>query len=114
MKKAHLDALEKNRLFDGVYAQIVAGQELMAMRVTFEPGGFAVPHSHPHEQMSIVLQGQVEFTIDGEKKMLEAGDVVSIPGHVVHSAMALKETYLIEVFTPVREDLLERFNMTRL
>ncbi|MBL9214244.1 MAG: cupin domain-containing protein [Opitutaceae bacterium] len=62
-------------------------------------------HSHPHEQVSYVLAGRVEFTVGDQTSVLEAGMVALIPGGVSHGCKALTACRILDVFTPVREDL---------
>ena len=46
-------------------------------------------HSHPHEQMGMLLEGRLEFTVGGVTRLLGPGDIWCIPGGVVHSVRAL-------------------------
>lgn len=109
MKSTHLFNEKKMALFPGIDAQIFAGDGVMVMRVQLENGAVATPHSHHHEQVSILLKGSVEFTVGDETQLFHAGDVILIPGNVMHTVKALEECELIEVFTPVREDLMARY-----
>ncbi|MFA9557850.1 cupin domain-containing protein [Evansella sp. AB-rgal1] len=84
------------------------GQKLMMMEVEFDTGGIGAEHSHPHEQMTYCLKGRLEFTIGGEKVIVKQGDSLSIPGDVIHGVVALEPSTLLDVFTPLREDLLKR------
>ncbi len=52
----------------------------------------------------------MEFTIGEEQKTLKAGDAVIIPGDAIHSAKAIVQSELLEVFSPVREDLVKRYS----
>ncbi len=61
------------------------------------------------EKPLVLFPGYVARIFAGEKKILRSGDFLSIPGDVVHSAVALVETELYEIFTPVREDLIARY-----
>lgn len=91
----------------GVKRRIFApGEGLMMMEVRFEAGAEGYLHSHPHEQMSYCLQGAIEFTIDGEKRIVRAGETVIIPSGAVHGVKALEPSALLDAFTPIREDLL--------
>lgn len=100
-------------LFPGVDAQIFSGEKLMIMHVVLAKDAIALAHAHPHEQLSLVLKGEAEFTIGDEKKLLKAGDAVSIPGNVEHSVVALVDTQVIDCFTPVRDDLIVRFGLAQ-
>jgi quercetin dioxygenase-like cupin family protein len=111
MRAVGLFQEKQHAIFPGVNGQFFVGEELMMMRVLIGKGETAPVHSHRHEQMSVVLRGRVQFTLGEETMSLAAGDVVSIPGHVVHSVTALEDSELIEVFTPVREDFVARFGL---
>lgn len=109
MHTIQLFAAEKMGLFPGIDAQIFAGKNIMVMRVELAQGAIAVAHAHPHEQLSIVLQGEITFVIGEEQKTLKTGDAVVIPSDMLHSAEAVHACELIEVFSPVREDLMKRY-----
>ncbi|MCK5058814.1 MAG: cupin domain-containing protein [Candidatus Aminicenantes bacterium] len=67
--------------------------------------GASLPeHSHPHEQVANVIEGKFEFNLAGDKRVIEPGDVVTIPSNVKHSGKAVTDCRLIDVFYPVRED----------
>ena len=62
-------------------------------------------HSHPHEQVGVVLQGELEFTIAGEVQMLRPGDPYIIPGGVPHNVkVGPQPAQVMDVFSPVREE----------
>jgi quercetin dioxygenase-like cupin family protein len=78
--------------------------EIMLVKVAFEAGGIGTLHHHPHLQISYVASGAFEITINGESKILKAGDVYNVPKNAVHGAVCLEEGILIDVFSPMRED----------
>ena len=110
MQTTHLFDEKKMELFPGIDAQILPGKVSMVMRVEMEQGAIATSHSHPHEQISVLLQGEAEFTIGEETQTLKSGDAVVIPGDVEHSVKALAPCELLESFSPVREDLVKRYS----
>lgn len=61
-------------------------------------------HSHPHEQIMIVSEGEFELTVDGETEVLRPGVVAVIPSDAEHSGRALTDCRVIDIFHPVRED----------
>jgi quercetin dioxygenase-like cupin family protein len=68
-------------------------------------------HAHVHEQMTYVLEGHLRLTVgtDGaESHDLRAGEVVVLPSNVPHAAEAMDDTRVIDVFSPPREDWLNR------
>lgn len=92
-------------IFPGVDIYTCAGQQMMLSLVEFEPHAVVQPHSHPHEQMGMLLEGELTFTIGGETRTLRPGEMWRIPGGVVHSAVAGdKPVKALDVFHPVRED----------
>lgn len=92
----------------GIERQMVVGQNVMMCRFRFAPHVVTAEHSHPHEQMTLVAQGSVKFTVSGEEHILNAGDVMYFPPHNRHGATMLDdEVILIDIFSPVREDFLK-------
>ena len=66
------------------------------------------PHSHPHEQVSYVAEGEIIFVLDDQQTHLGPGDVFLVPPGKPHSIQQLTEhVRLVDCFTPVREDFLK-------
>ena len=61
-------------------------------------------HHHAHEQIVNVLEGTYELVVDGVRHVLEAGDVLVIPGDAVHSGRSHTACRILDVFSPVREE----------
>jgi quercetin dioxygenase-like cupin family protein len=92
-------------LFPGVEIRATAGEGLMLSLVDFQPGSVVPEHSHPHEQMGMMISGRAEFTVGGVTRVLGPGDMWRIPGHVKHQVRALDgPAVALDVFHPVRED----------
>ena len=69
--------------------------------------GSAIPeHSHPHEQTGYLVSGKLEFTMEGKTFDAQPGDSWSVPENVPHSANAIEDAVIVEVFSPVREEYL--------
>jgi quercetin dioxygenase-like cupin family protein len=92
-------------IFPGVTIHTAAGQHMMLSVVDFEPHAIVQAHSHPHEQMGLLLEGELTFVIGDEKHVVRPGQMWRIPGGVVHSAIAGdKPVRALDVFHPIRED----------
>ena len=91
----------------GIRRKVMAyNEQLMLVKVEFQQGAVGALHEHYHSQISHVESGVFEITIDGEKRVLKAGDAYYIPPHVVHGALCLEPGVLIDVFSPHREDFI--------
>lgn len=67
--------------------------------------GAAIPeHQHIHQQVSMIIKGKFEITIDGQTRMLEKGMVALIPPNALHSARAITDCEVTDIFFPERED----------
>lgn len=94
-----------HEIFPGVHIFTCAGERMMLSVVELQPGSEVLPHSHPHEQMGMLLEGELRFTIDGETKVLAPGEMWRIPGGITHGCVAGKNgAKALDVFHPVRDD----------
>ena len=98
---------DKRQLLEGVHlSTLVHGEKTLMGRFRIAKG-IAIPtHSHPHEQTGFLVSGKLQFKVEDEVFKAETGDSWCIPGNVEHSADALEDSEIIEVFSPVREDYL--------
>ncbi len=89
----------------GVQIQPVIGESLMTCWIALEPGAVVPEHSHPNEQLDVVVEGSISLTLEGETRELVAGDAYVVPPHVVHGGVAGADGVLIiDTFVPVREE----------
>ena len=95
----------RHQIFPGVEIFTTHGKHLMLSLVEFAPRAVVEEHSHPHEQMGLMLEGEMEFIIDGQSHMVRPGQMWRIPGGVKHMAIAGdKPVRALDVFYPIRED----------
>lgn len=81
------------------------GERIMLSFVELKPGGAVPPHSHPHEQGGLCLEGTMEFTVGEETRVIRQGQGWMIPGGVVHSVRALESgCRALDIFSPPREE----------
>ena len=97
-------------LADGVTGRPLFGDGAMLNLIEFEPGAVVPLHSHPHEQLGIVLRGVQVLVVDGVERPLGPLEGYVLPGGVEHSAHCGAEgATVLDVFQPVREDYRERW-----
>ena len=85
---------------------LVYGQKTSLCEFRLEKGKAIPSHKHPHEQIGYLVSGQMKLIIEDEAFVVEPGDSWSILGDVEHTAECLKDSVVVEVFSPVREDYL--------
>ena len=99
------DEIEGIACAEGVVRKVLAyGKEMMCVENTFEKGAIGSLHSHPHTQITYVVEGVFEFTIDGETKIVKQGDTMLKQDGVIHGCKCLEAGILLDIFTPMRED----------
>ncbi len=108
MKRKNLKAAEKKPLLEGARATAFGGERAMVNYVELEPGTDVPEHAHPEEQLTLVLSGRIRFVLEGEETELGPGDAVWVPSGARHAVQALDASVVLDVFSPVRVDLLEK------
>lgn len=97
----------KVTIFPGVQSAMEHSAQISYGCVSLQEGVTVAVHSHPHEQWTYILEGQMEFTLNGEMQLLLPGMGAFIASNVLHGAYAVTTCKVIDVFTPVREDYRE-------
>ena len=90
---------------EGVTMKVVSGEKGMMVSFDIEPNVEIPVHSHPHEQMGTVLEGEITLKIGKEERILKAGDGYIAPSGVPHGAKTgTKGAKVLDFFSPPRED----------
>lgn len=98
---------DRQEIFPGVTISTMSGEKMMLSHAVLEPNAVVRKHSHPHEQVGIVLEGSAQFRIGSEEKTLKTGDMYVIPGDVEHEVVAGNEGVVaLDIFHPIREEYL--------
>ena len=107
----HLDEVRAFELIAGVTGRPLFGEDAMVNLIRFESGATVPAHSHPHEQLGIVLEGMQALVVDGIAHELGPFEAYVLPGGVEHSAYCGPEgAVVLDVFAPVREDYQDRWH----
>ena len=96
--------LPRKDVLEGIRVGSVRLEHLMLTHFTFEAGAVVPPHSHPHEQITFLVKGEMEFTLEGETRRIRAGEGCAVPPDAKHSVVALTEAVAIDCWHPIRED----------
>jgi len=105
-----LDGVRAFELAVGVTGQPLFGERAMLNLIRFEPRATVPLHSHPHEQLGIVLEGMQALVVDGVPHELGPLEAYVLPGGVEHSAYCgLDGALVLDVFSPAREDYRDRW-----
>ncbi len=99
-----MDALEKREMLSGLRARFVHTDNMTFSYWDIDAGAELPEHSHPHEQVANMLEGDFELKVKGESRRMKPGDVCVIPPDTPHSGKALTACRVLDVFYPVRED----------
>ena len=101
------DSKASRQLVEGVaLTTLVHGDKTLMGQFKIAKGAAVPTHSHPHEQTGFMVSGKLRFNVAGDITEAEPGDSWCISGDVEHSAEALEDSVVIEMFSPVREDYL--------
>ena len=92
----------------GVERRVLAyGGSLMLTQFTFAAGAIAEWHSHPHEQVSCIVSGEIDYCTEGHPPVrLTAGGSFYVPPNLRHRVVAILPTVIVDVFTPQREEFI--------
>ena len=92
----------------GMRRRILAyNEDIMTVEVGFDEGGIGADHSHPHAQITYVLSGEFSYHIEGEARIMRAGDSIAVGCGKVHGLTCLKAGMVVDVFAPMREDFVK-------
>ena len=103
--------MPKEKLSDVLDRRLITGDRMMLSHVYLKKGAIVPRHQHENEQLTYILEGGLRFWIgEDESEVLNvlAGEVLHIPALVFHKAEALEDTLDVDVFSPPRQDWLDK------
>ena len=102
------DEIELEKVTDMISRKLITGEREMIAHIHLKRGAIVPMHSNESEQMTYVFQGALRFLIDHEEITVREGEVLHIPSWVPHQAEALDDTFELDVFSPIRQDWLDK------
>ena len=104
MKTIRLSNIQPVQLCAGFDSKLIHSESMTWSFVHSKAGYTLPPHQHIHEQVTHIVKGDFELTVEGVPYLLSAGDLFIIPSNTVHSGKSITDCDIIDVFNPVRED----------
>jgi quercetin dioxygenase-like cupin family protein len=99
------------KVVEGIDRRLITGERMMLAHVYLKKGAIVPQHSHENEQITYILSGVLRFWLgeDGAEVIdVRAGEVLHIPSNLPHKAEALEETLDVDIFSPPRQDWLDK------
>ncbi|MHB1000370.1 MAG: cupin domain-containing protein [Armatimonadota bacterium] len=99
-----LNTLPVRDILPGCHMRALHSENMTVTHWQLDAGATIPGHSHPHEQITTLIEGEMELTVGDETKLMTPNISAVIPSGTRHSVKALTPCRVIDVFTPVRED----------
>src|SRR4051812_26228199 len=98
------DEIALEKITEMVSRKFVSGERETMAQIYLKRGAIVPQHAHESEQMTYVLQGALKLLVNGDEVTLREGEVLHIPSNVIHQVEALDDTFVLGVFSPIRQD----------
>jgi quercetin dioxygenase-like cupin family protein len=105
------DDMPKEKVTDMLDRRLITGDRMMLAHVYLKKDCIVPKHAHENEQLTYILEGALLFTLGEEQNTevtVRAGEVLHIPSNLPHMAVALEDTLDVDVFSPPRQDWLDK------
>ena len=103
--------MPKEKVTDMLDRRLITADRMMLSHVYLKKGAIVPQHSHENEQLTYILEGGLRFWIGADQAQVidvMAGDVLHITSNVLHKAEALDDTLDVDIFSPPRQDWLDK------
>lgn len=99
-----LHDIHEVQLFNGIKIRAIYGEAISVSILEFPPFAKIPPHRHPNEQIGIVEEGELEYTIGDHSMLCRKGTAFVIPPNTTHSAIVVSDTpaRIVDIFAPPR------------
>jgi quercetin dioxygenase-like cupin family protein len=102
-------SMAKEELSPTIGRKMIVGERMMIAQIFLKKGTVVPRHHHENEQITYILEGALRFHLgaDGAQEVtVRAGEVLTIPPNLPHTAEALEDTLDVDIFDPPRQDWL--------
>ena len=101
------DRIEQKTVIPGFHGKFAHSKNMTFVLWHIDEGAILPEHSHMHEQVVHVYEGELEVTVAGETRVLRGGSIGIIPPNALHSGRALTDCRVMDAFYPLREDYMK-------
>ncbi len=96
--------IKEHVILPGYRARFIHSANMTFALWNIDPDMPLPEHNHVHEQVTCVLEGEFELSINEKTMLMKSDDVAVIPSCASHSGIALTPCRILDIFSPVRED----------
>ena len=100
----NLNKIKPKEILPGFYGKIIHGEKMSWILWDIKKGSKLPEHRHVNEQIMYVIEGELEFTLNGKASICGPGSVIVIPSNQAHSGISRTSCQILDVFSPVREE----------
>lgn len=105
------DDMPEERMTDLISRRFITGDKTMLAHVYLKKGAIVPKHHHENEQITYILEGALRFWLgedQAQEIVVRPGEVLHIPSNVPHAAEALEDTLDVDIFSPPRQDWIDK------
>jgi quercetin dioxygenase-like cupin family protein len=99
--------LQEEAITPAIGRRFISGDQVTVAQFHLKKGGVVPRHAHENEQVSLVMTGRLRFDVDGGSMEVGAGEALQIPGGVPHEVEVIEDAFVIDIFSPVRQDWID-------
>jgi quercetin dioxygenase-like cupin family protein len=108
VKHLRWDDIPQEQINPTIARQFMSGEQVTVAKFELKRGAVVPRHAHLNEQVSYIVSGALKFLFDDREVIVRGGEVVQIPPNVPHAAEAVDDTMAIDVFSPIRQDWIDK------
>ena len=100
--------IQPEQINASIARQFITAERVTIARFELKPAGIVPRHAHENEQVSYIVSGALKFVFDDREVVVRGGELIQIPPNVPHAAEVIEDCVAIDVFSPVRQDWIDR------
>jgi quercetin dioxygenase-like cupin family protein len=100
--------IAQEQINPSIARQFVTGERVTVARFELKRDGIVPRHAHENEQVSYIVSGALKFVFDDREVVVRGGELIQIPPNVPHAAEVVEDCVAIDVFSPVRQDWIDK------